>query len=78
MKRMGWLGLVLTWGSLAVADENAVRNSGFEATDASGATVGWSERRPVYRFEAGCGRDGSRGWRTTMPTRSTIRFRRSG
>lgn len=61
MERMRLLGLFLAWGVAACAEDNAVRNPGFEETDAGGATAAWSDRRPVYRFEAGCGRDGSRG-----------------
>ena len=41
--------------------ENLVRNPGFEETEPSGATVGWNERKPVYRFADGAGREGTRG-----------------
>lgn len=60
---MGKFGFwcVLAWAWAAAGQENAVRNAGFEETDAAGATVGWSERRPVYRFAGGAGRGGSRG-----------------
>jgi hypothetical protein len=47
-------------GSLSAA-ENAVLNPGFEETDAAGVTAGWPERKPVYRFQDGVGRAGSRG-----------------
>ena len=43
------------------AEENAVRNPGFEKTDAAGATLEWSERAPVYRFADGVGRGGMSG-----------------
>jgi hypothetical protein len=52
--------LVLTV-SCAAAQENAVRNPGFEAVDSAGAPVGWSDRKPAYRFADGVGRGGSRG-----------------
>ena len=45
----------------AGAQENPVRNPGFDETDAAGATVGWSDVKPVYRFVGGAGRNGSRG-----------------
>ena len=45
----------------AGAEENAVRNPGFEKTDSSGETQAWSDRKPVYRFADGVGREGSRG-----------------
>lgn len=41
--------------------ENLVRNPGFEETEPSGATVSWNERKPVYRFADGAGREGTRG-----------------
>ncbi len=44
----------------ARAEENAVRNPGFEKVDPAGATRDWSERKPAYRFADGAGRDGSR------------------
>ncbi len=55
-----WAALACT---VAVAAEqgNAVRNPGLEETDASGATVGWSGRKPAYSFADGAGRGGSRG-----------------
>lgn len=43
------------------ADANAVRNPGFEMTDAAGATAGWLARQPGYLFADGVGRNGSRG-----------------
>ena len=45
----------------AVAQENAVRIPGCEEEAQAGAVDAWSERRPVYRFEDGVGRNGSRG-----------------
>jgi len=53
------VGALLALG--AQAQENLVRNPGFDETDASGATVGWSDVKPVYRFADGVGRNGSRG-----------------
>lgn len=43
------------------AQENAVRNPGFEEKGPNGAVAGWSERKPAYRFADGAGRNGSRG-----------------
>ena len=56
-----WLGVAALVVSGTVEQENAVRNPGFEETAASGATAGWSDRKPVYRFTNGVGRGGSRG-----------------
>jgi hypothetical protein len=47
--------------STAGAQENAVRNPGFEEKGADGEVAGWSARKPAYRFEEGVGRNGSRG-----------------
>jgi len=55
------LGILVGVWPVARAEENAVKNPGFEQTDAKGATVAWSERKPVYRFADGAGRNGSRG-----------------
>lgn len=51
----GWLS------AFGASPINLVKNPGFEEIDNSGATVAWSERKPVYRLQDGCGRDGSRG-----------------
>ncbi len=56
-----WLGAAALAVSGAVAQANAVRNPGFEETGASGATIGWSDRKPAYHFADGVGRGGSRG-----------------
>ena len=57
-----WLSVLLTAFSYgAVADENLIRNPGFEEVDADGITVGWNEYRPMLAFEDGAGEDGSRG-----------------
>ena len=64
MMRHVMRGLVCLSVAVAYAEPdtaNLVRNPGFEQTDASGETAGWTERKPVYRFENGAGRDGSRG-----------------
>ena len=61
LRLKGWLGAMALAASCAMAQENAVRNPGFEETDASGATAGWSDRKPAYRFADGVGRGGSRG-----------------
>ena len=55
------LGVILAVIANAGPAENAVRNPGFEQLEASGATAAWSERKPVYRFADGAGRNGSRG-----------------
>lgn len=51
-----WIGVL----SLQ-AEENVVLNSGFEACSAAGNVLHWSERKPVYRFCEGTGRNQSRG-----------------
>ena len=57
----GWC-LILGVAVLGVsAEENAVRNPGFEKTDPAGATQEWTDRKPVYCFADGIGRAGSRG-----------------
>ena len=61
VRRLLWMGRLSAWGAAAWAEENRVLNPGFEQTDAAGVTTAWSERRPVYRFEDGQGRMGSRG-----------------
>ena len=53
------LGVLLA--SVAAAQENAVRNPGFEEKSAGGQVAGWPERKPVYRFVDGAGRNGSCG-----------------
>lgn len=58
---MVWGSLFTLFGASAWAQPNAVKNPGFDETDATGATVGWSDRKPVYRFADGVGRNGSRG-----------------
>ena len=55
-----WMALTLA-ASSALAQENAVQNPGFETTDASGKTVGWSAQKPAYHFADGVGRNASRG-----------------
>jgi len=45
----------------AWAEENFVRNPGFETRTAAGTTENWTERKPVYCFGDGLGRAGSRG-----------------
>ena len=57
----GGLGALALAASGALAQENAVRNPGFEETQAPGTTVGWTDRKPVYHFADGVGRNGSRG-----------------
>ena len=55
----GWLGALALTVSGAATHENAVQNPGFEETEASGATVGWPDRTPAYRFADGVGRGGA-------------------
>lgn len=54
-------GVLALWGLCAGAEENRVLNPGFEQAEAPGKIMGWSERKPVYTFVEGAGRDGSRG-----------------
>ena len=65
LKRMpfagGLCGVLALTALCSWAEENSVRNPGFEKVDAAGATQDWSEHKPVYRFADGVGRDGSRG-----------------
>jgi len=66
MKALDWrrvfqIGLATVYASVSSAAENMVRNPGFEEVDAAGRTVAWTERAPVYRFEDGAGRGGTRG-----------------
>lgn len=63
MKHLLWMIMVAASGCpvLGANPENLVKNPGFEEIDNSGATIAWSERKPVYRFLDGCGREGSRG-----------------
>ena len=56
-----WLAVIAVAFVCHGGQENLVRNPGFEQTEPSGATVAWPERKPVYRFADGAGREGSRG-----------------
>ena len=55
-----WLAVIAAAFVCHGGQENLVRNPGFEQTEPSGATVAWPERKPVYRFADGAGREGSR------------------
>ncbi|MDD2597900.1 MAG: hypothetical protein PHO37_01565 [Kiritimatiellae bacterium] len=63
MRKIFWMVMLAVsgWSVLGAEPDNLVRNPGFEERDNTGATVAWSERKPVYRFLDGCGRNGSRG-----------------
>ncbi len=57
----GLVSLVMFYGVVSAAEENLVRNPGFESVSPEGKTAEWSGRKPVYSFADGAGREGSRG-----------------
>jgi len=59
---MRWIaGWILAVALGVNAQENMVRNSGFEEVDATGAPLAWNQVKPVYTIIDGAGRNNSRG-----------------
>jgi len=61
MTRCVWLAGIAAALICRGGEENLVRNPGFEEMEPSGSTAAWNERKPVYRFADGAGREKSRG-----------------